>query len=157
MCDLVGGEADPKPVQTAPEPKSGWGPRERGTGEVRNVGNCKGTPREKRELAIRSPWDKPRGMGRLLPGPDCCLGLSGLQASTLLHRAAGRAGSPIAQGHAPRPAGVIPGLANQLRGSDLQSPPPCLLSTSGLDWRGLWALQGSGPRNTVLSLITAPQ
>ena len=151
---MVGGEADPKPVQTAPEPKSGWGPRERGTGEVRSVGHCKGTPREKREPAIMRPRDKPRGRGRLLPGPDCCLGLRGLQASTPLRRAAGRASSPIAQGHVPRPAGVTPGLANQLPGSD-QSPPPCLLSTSGLDWRGLWAPQGSGPRNTVLSLISA--
>lgn len=155
-CDLVGGEADPKPVQTAPEPKSGWGLLKRVTGEVRNVGYCKGMPREKRESAIRSPRDKPRGMGRLLPGPDCCLGLSGLQASTLLRRVAGRAGSTTAQGHVLRPAGLTPGLANRLRGSDPQGPPRCLLSGSGLDWRGLWAPQGSGPRNRVLSLITAP-
>lgn len=154
-CDLVGGEADPKPVQTAPGPKSGWGLLERGTGEVCDVGNCKGTPREKRELAIRSPRDKPRGMGRCLPGPDCCLGFSGLQASTLLRRVAGWAGSRTAQGHATRPAGLAPGLANQLQGSDPQSPPRCLLSGSGLGWRGLWAPQGSGPRNAALSLITA--
>ena len=154
---MVGGEADPKPVQTAPEPKSGWGPLERGTGEVSNVGNCKGTPGEKRESAIRSPgtsraeWAASSqvrivawGSADCRPLPSCV----GWQA--------GPVGSTTAQGQAPRPAGLTPGLANQLRGSDPRGPPRCLLSGSGLDWRGLWAPQGSGPRNTVLSLITAP-
>lgn len=102
---MVGGEADPKPVQTAPEPKSGWGPRERGTGEVRNVGNCKGTPREKRESAIRSPRDKPRewaassqvqlvvwGSGDCRPLPLCV----GLQAGPVLQLLrATRQGLPV--------------------------------------------------------------